>query len=454
MSRSNWRPLAGRPVVLLPTNCQEGRDFARAVAKEVIPLDPPPAVRMLALPGLDEGDDIGNFGWDAKLSPAALGDRVRKLAAETPEMTLADTLGFPNMEAMCDPVPVRWLWPGRVPIGKVTVIFGGCNAGKSIVALNLAARVSAGADWPDGRGKAPRGKVMLMSREDHLGDTVRPRLDRAGAVVERIIVLNTVTRVTAGREVRREMTMADQDDLERAVQIARGVRLVVIDPLSAYFDSDMPSRRRIRPPIARLTDLAERYALAVIVTAEMDGRDGLGFGANRALMSVVRTAWMLAPVPGPVDGATDAGAAETESPEHMMLVPLKRSLGGPAGALALRIGDNAVEWAPAPLPAINAGGMAALGTFDPFDRLRAGKLTTAPLAAPPAASLPAASLPAASLPAVSLSNPPNPSSSSNGTNRLIVPSPSRRSAAPGNGGALAAGATGWRTPSGRKRRER
>jgi hypothetical protein len=81
--------------------------------------------------------------------------------------------------------------------------------------------------------------------------------------------------------------------LERAIELAGNVRLVVIDPLSAYFGSDMPSRRRIRPAIAGLAAIADRHGLAVIITAELGDRDGLGQGANMALMSVVRTAWML-----------------------------------------------------------------------------------------------------------------------------------------------------------------
>jgi hypothetical protein len=39
---------------------------------------------------------------------------------------------------------------------------------ENLVALNLAAWVSAGADWPDGRGKAPCGNVILMCRQDNL----------------------------------------------------------------------------------------------------------------------------------------------------------------------------------------------------------------------------------------------------------------------------------------------
>jgi hypothetical protein len=64
VERSDWRPLAGRQVVIVPRNSEAGRGFARAAARMVLGLDPPAVVRMLALSGLDQDEDIGSFGWD------------------------------------------------------------------------------------------------------------------------------------------------------------------------------------------------------------------------------------------------------------------------------------------------------------------------------------------------------------------------------------------------------
>jgi hypothetical protein len=133
---------------------------------------------------------------------------------------------------------------------------------------------------------------------------------------------------------------------------------VVIDPLLAYFGATMPSARRIGPVIDALTALAERYGLAVVLTAEVGGRDGLGSGATMTLTSAVRMAWMLAPVPGPVDALAPSLVEVAEAPDppgtRMLLVPLKSSLGDPGGGLALWIGDHAVEWEPAPIAISNA----------------------------------------------------------------------------------------------------
>lgn len=45
---------------------------------------------------------------------------------------------------------VSWLWPGHLPLGKLTVIDGDPGLGKSFLTLDLAARVSQGRTMPDG----------------------------------------------------------------------------------------------------------------------------------------------------------------------------------------------------------------------------------------------------------------------------------------------------------------
>src|SRR5687768_5152770 len=46
--------------------------------------------------------------------------------------------------------PTHWLWPGRLPLGEVAVMGGPPGVGKSLVMLDLAARLSRGGPMPDG----------------------------------------------------------------------------------------------------------------------------------------------------------------------------------------------------------------------------------------------------------------------------------------------------------------
>ncbi|MGQ0635050.1 MAG: AAA family ATPase [Planctomycetaceae bacterium] len=50
---------------------------------------------------------------------------------------------------------VSWLWPGRIPLGKLTLLVGDVGVGKSLLMLDIAARLSRGLAWPDGEAVNP-----------------------------------------------------------------------------------------------------------------------------------------------------------------------------------------------------------------------------------------------------------------------------------------------------------
>src|SRR5438874_12671684 len=76
--------------------------------------------------------------------------------------------------------PVHWLWPGRIPRGKLTIVGGDPEQGKTFITLDLAARLTRATEWPD-RTPAPVGGVLVVSTEDDVADTIKPRLVAAGA---------------------------------------------------------------------------------------------------------------------------------------------------------------------------------------------------------------------------------------------------------------------------------
>ena len=64
------------------------------------------------------------------------------------------------------PERVAWLWPGRIPVGKLVTLDGDLGLGKSTLALSIAAVVTTGSVWPDGSVCEYPGAVLLMSAED------------------------------------------------------------------------------------------------------------------------------------------------------------------------------------------------------------------------------------------------------------------------------------------------
>ena len=87
------------------------------------------------------------------------------------------------IECAADILPerVEFLWPGRIAIGKQSLIAGEAGLGKSQITISMAAAVTTGGPWPCGEGNAPLGSVVFLSAEDGASDTVIPRLMAAGA---------------------------------------------------------------------------------------------------------------------------------------------------------------------------------------------------------------------------------------------------------------------------------
>jgi AAA domain len=164
------------------------------------------------------------------------------------------------------PEPVNWLWPNRLAAGKVALLFGEPGIGKSQISLDIAARISTGGEWPDG-GKAPLGHVIILSSEDGLADTVRPRLDAAGADVNRIHVVEAVRN--ANGTARTFNLAADLDALEDAINDTSGeLRLIIIDPITSYMGRiDSHRTTDVRGVLEPLAAFAERLGVAVLAVS-------------------------------------------------------------------------------------------------------------------------------------------------------------------------------------------
>jgi putative DNA primase/helicase len=155
---------------------------------------------------------------------------------------------------------LEWLWPGYFPLGKCVLLVGDPGLGKSMLTCDLSAPVSAGRTWPDGAQPVVRGDVLMLTAEDGVDDTVKPRVRAAGGDLDAVHVL-TAVRTNGGEE--RSFTL-DIDaelltyDLDARAARGRPVRLVTLDPLVAFMgavDTHVDAVvRRALTPLARLAD--------------------------------------------------------------------------------------------------------------------------------------------------------------------------------------------------------
>lgn len=160
---------------------------------------------------------------------------------------------------------VPWLWPGRVPLGMLTIFAGSPGVGKSFVSLYLAGRITTGAIWPDVGKSAPEGTVILLSAEDSTEYTIKPRLDALGADATKIEKIDMVATVDGNDE--KHFSLADDlKDLEIMV-LRTAAKLVIIDPVNSYLGGKQDGFKdvEVRKVLDPLKELAERLNVAIVL---------------------------------------------------------------------------------------------------------------------------------------------------------------------------------------------
>ncbi|GAJ00437.1 unnamed protein product, partial [marine sediment metagenome] len=91
----------------------------------------------------DVTDLVEKHGWTAKDFQDSIDKTLAFVPKETGSRIIVKRLSD------VDPVPVHWLWFPRFALGKVSLLVGNPGVGKSFMSLDMAARISTGALWPD-----------------------------------------------------------------------------------------------------------------------------------------------------------------------------------------------------------------------------------------------------------------------------------------------------------------
>ena len=161
---------------------------------------------------------------------------------------------------------VEWLWYPYIPYGKITIIEGDPGEGKTTLVLKLAVALSRGLSLPcdDDKEYEPI-HIIYQTAEDGIEDTIKPRLEKAGADCSMIRVID---------ETDKELSMTD-DRLEQAI-IETGARLIILDPIQAYIGAtvDMHRANEIRPVLKHLGIIAEKHNCAIILIGHMNKASG------------------------------------------------------------------------------------------------------------------------------------------------------------------------------------
>lgn len=335
-SESDWSTLLGRRLRLWPA---QGRTASRAQRNLLVHL------RRLGhlVEELDCAAIAAPTGADL---PQAFAATVAALPWRGPGSANAPDLHTVRAGEL-ESESLRWLWPGRIALGKLTLLSGDPGLGKSILTIELAARVSRGASWPVDGAACPGGEVLLVCDEDGAADTIRPRLEAAGADLSRVHILRSVAPGQGGRGLNLHQDLAG---LAAFLAAHPQVRLVCVDPLTAYMgETDSHRNAVVRTVLQPLGNLAARAGVAIVAVSHLAKA---GYGGS----SLYRVSGSLAFVAAA--RASYLVARDPADPERRLLLPSKNNLGQDISGLAYRIvpganGAPRVEWGDAPV-ALNA----------------------------------------------------------------------------------------------------
>jgi putative DNA primase/helicase len=378
--KADWSSLAGLQVVILPDNDTPGEKYARTVAGILHRQAPAATVRVVSIPGLGPKQDVYDFIEEKRA--AGMGDDgirlvIEAMAAAAPIVLPRDKRERPEITTrlratrLSDVMParVRWLWEGRIPQGKLSLLSGDPGLGKSFLTLDLTAHVTCGLSWPDGAPGPEAGGVILFSAEDDVTDTIRPRLDAAGADVSRVIAVNGVDWAGSESQVSGTRSVDFARDLPMLRHLATenpGVRLIIVDPISAYCGkTDSHNNAEVRAMLAPLAEMAAELGIAVVAVTHLAKGSG-GKALYRSMGSLAfaaaaRAVWYV--------------TKDRDDPARRLFLPAKMNLCRDPSGLAYRIvGDGIceprIDWEqdPVPLTADDALAAETEAAIDSTDR--------------------------------------------------------------------------------------
>lgn len=230
-------------------------------------------------------------------SHGAQSDVAARFAAKSAEQVPAPrtkVAAFSSIERQ----QIEYVLPG-LPIGRATLLGGDGGLGKSMLTAHWASRISRGSLLQ------PAGNVLIVNAEDDPASTTRPRLEAAGADLDRVFTIEA-----GGEDDDLSLKLpADLDVISAAIE-EHGVRLLILDPITAFFDGELnyshdPDVRQVVSPI---NALARRHNLAAVIVGHLNKRETSNaaqrLGGSLAFFNAARNAFLLTRDPDDPEGDT------------------------------------------------------------------------------------------------------------------------------------------------------
>jgi hypothetical protein len=225
--------------------------------------------------------------------------------------------------------PLHPIWPGVLYRGKVMIFAGLPGDGKSLGTCDIVARVTSGGIWPTTNMKAEKGYAIIVTAEDDPEDTIRPRLDVAGADPHRYELITGVNRrnETGELELDTLSLLADIPKIEAVIAETHAAALIV-DPLTSFTRADTNKTGEMRLLLDALAGLARRTGICIVIVTHLNKRADAKramhmIAGSHVIVAAVRTAY--------------ATAVDPNDKSRVLMLPLKLNIAAQEGGFAFRI---------------------------------------------------------------------------------------------------------------------
>lgn len=167
------------------------------------------------------------------------------------------------------------IWNGVIWRGKYTLLAGDPGLGKSLITVDIAARVTRGAAMPcEAEPAEPyeQENVLFITAEDDPADTIKPRLIAANAACDRVIFWSGMQETFENGKQRQHGVALDRHLHElRKIVRENSIGLVIIDPISAFMGSvESHNNAEVRAVLGSLSQLASRHHFSILAVSHLN----------------------------------------------------------------------------------------------------------------------------------------------------------------------------------------
>lgn len=318
--------LKGQNVFILPDHDKVGMDYARECATALH--GTAASVRLCDLstvwPEIPEHGDISDMicALGQEETEKRLGQLMRETEEWGPESPGGSSLlslfkpldSFPEEEA-------KWLVPGWIPEGQISVIAADGGIGKTTLWCHIIAALSSGESCildPPGHRREPM-RITFLTTEDSVRKKLRKKLRLAGANMKNIITPDFV----GDREGLLHKLKFGSPEMEEVLRALRPV-LCVFDPVQGFTPPkvNMGARNEMRDCLAPLISIGEDINTTALIICHTNkrpkayGRDRIADSAD--LWDIARSVMMA--------GFTDEQGVRYLSNEKNNYGPLQETI--------------------------------------------------------------------------------------------------------------------------------